>query len=44
MTTPGITLGPGQYFLLGDNRPYSEDSRCYGPVPFQDFVGKVLIP
>jgi signal peptidase I len=43
MTTPNITLGPGQYFLLGDNRPYSADSRCYGPVPFQDFVGKVLI-
>jgi signal peptidase I len=43
MTTPSITLGPGQYFLLGDNRLYSADSRCYGPVPFQNFVGKVLI-
>ncbi len=44
MTTPGMTLEPGQYFLLGDNRLSSADSRCYGPVPFQDFVGKVLIP
>ncbi len=39
MTTPSMTLGPGQYFLLGDNRPYSADSRCYGPVPLQDFSG-----
>lgn len=41
-TMPSITLGSGQYFLLADNRPISADSRCYGPVPFQNIVGKVI--
>jgi signal peptidase I len=27
-----FVLGEGQYFVLGDNRPYSADSRTYGPV------------
>jgi signal peptidase I len=40
---PSITLGPDQYFLMGDSRLYSADSRCYGPVPFNDFIGRVII-
>lgn len=33
----------GQVFVLGDNRPESEDSRRFGPVPVTDVLGKVLV-
>jgi signal peptidase I len=29
------------YYLLGDNRDHSEDSRSYGPVPRERILGKV---
>lgn len=34
--------GNDQYFLLGDNRGESADSRIYGPVPRQNILGVVV--
>jgi len=30
----------GYYFVSGDNRPHSSDSREFGPIPLEDFIGK----
>ncbi len=32
----------GNYFLLGDNKKESTDSRSYGWFRYQDIVGKVI--
>ncbi len=34
-----ITIPPGQYFMMGDNRGFSEDSRFWGPVPAKWIIG-----
>jgi signal peptidase I len=36
-----MTLGPDQYFVMGDNREHSFDSRKFGAITKKDIVGKI---
>jgi len=38
-----ITLGQDEYFVLGDNRPFSFDSRRFGVLPEEDIIGRVFL-
>ncbi len=38
-----IVVPPGKYFVMGDNRPHSADSREFGPIAKEDFIGKALL-
>ncbi len=38
-----VTLQAGEYFVLGDDRPNSHDSRRMGPIPAELIVGRVKI-
>lgn len=37
-----VTLGPDEFFVMGDNRNHSTDSRIFGPVTRDHIVGQVL--
>ena len=39
---PAVHLGPRQYFVMGDNRSFSRDSRDFGPVPRAAVISRAV--
>lgn len=43
LNLPRMTVPPGQYFVMGDNRLDSKDSRSFGTIPKSLIVGRAFI-
>ncbi len=41
--TLNTTLPAGQYFVMGDNRPESSDSRMWGTLPRENIIGRAYV-
>lgn len=41
--TTDFTVGKNQVFVSGDNRPFSCDSRAFGPINENQLIGKLII-
>jgi signal peptidase I len=37
-----VAVPPGHFFMLGDNRDNNNDSRVYGPIPYDSIIGRAL--
>ena len=37
-----MNIPQGYYFVMGDNRPHSSDSRDFGPITYESIVGQVF--
>lgn len=38
-----VTIGPDEYWVMGDNRSSSSDSRDFGPIDGDQLVGRALV-